>query len=199
MPPVSPPPLTRRPLAAVRRPWLHVALAAVLTLGVALTRLEALTVEALLADRTLTPRRFANLFEGFKYEFVNYVQNPNVFLRTKVGDCDDYAILADHVLSHHGYDTRLIHIRMMGRIAHAVCYVTENKAYLDYNNRRYTFNLERSKPDIRSIASKVARSFEANWTSASEFTYDYATDEKVAKFTVVKTDSPAQDPDRGRY
>jgi hypothetical protein len=199
MPPVSPLPVPPRPLAVARRPWVHVVLTLVLAGGVALTRLQALTVDELLADRSLTPKRFANLFEGFRYEFVNYVQNPDVFLRTKVGDCDDYAILADHVLSHHGYDTRLIHIRMMGRIAHAVCYVTENKAYLDYNNRRYTFNLERCKPDIRSIATKVARSFEANWTSASEFTYDYATDEKVAKFTVVKTDSPAQDPDRGRY
>jgi hypothetical protein len=188
-----------RPLAAARRPWLQLVLAVALTVGVALSRLEALTVEALLADRTLTPRRFANLFEGFTYEFINYVQNPNVFLRTKTGDCDDYAILADHVLGHHGYDTRLIHVRMMGRIAHAVCYVTEDKAYLDYNNRRYTFNLERCGPSIRAIATKVARSFEANWTSASEFTYDYATDVKEAKFTVVKTDPPGQDPDRGRY
>lgn len=186
-------------MSAVRWPWLQVALAGALSIGVALARLEAQTVAELMADRSLTPKLFANLFEGYKYEFINYVQPPDEFLRTKIGDCDDYAILADHVLSHHGYDTRLIHIRMMGRIAHAVCYVTENKAYLDYNNRRYTFNLERCKPDIRSIATKVARSFEANWTSASEFTYDYTTDEKVAKFTVVKTDSPSQDPDRGRY
>lgn len=195
-----PPPATPvHPPPAVSRTRIRVLLCGLLSLTLTLTSLHALTVTGLLTDTSLTPRRFANLFEGFKYEFVNYVQNPNVFLRTKVGDCDDYAILADHVLSHHGYATRLIHIRMMGRIAHAVCYVTENKAYLDYNNRRYTFNLERCKPEIRSIATKVARSFEANWTSASEFTYDYATDEKVAKFTVVKTDSPAQDPDRGRY
>ena len=199
MPLVTPRYPPRCPPAAGWRSCLQVVLAGLLVVGLAYTRLDALTVADLLADRTLTPKRFANLFEGFRYEFVNYVQNPNVFLRTKTGDCDDYAILADHVLNHHGYDTRLIHIRMMGRIAHAVCYVTENKAYLDYNNRRYTFNLERCKPDIRSIATKVARSFEANWTSASEFTYDYATDEKVAKFTVVKTDAPAQDIDRGRY
>lgn len=161
--------------------------------------LPALTVEELLNEPDLTPKRFANHFEGFTYEFINYVQNPAVFLRTKTGDCDDYAVLADHVLSRRGYTTRLIHVRMIGRIAHAVCYVTENKAYLDYNNRRYTFNLERCGPSIRAIATKVARSFEANWTSASEFTYDYATDEKQAKFTVVKTDPPDQDPDRGRY
>ncbi|MCW5548620.1 MAG: hypothetical protein KIT44_06615 [Opitutaceae bacterium] len=190
-------PSPRRP--ARRSPRFGAAIAVGLLLGLGLVRLEALTVRQLLDDPTLTPKRFANLFEGFTYQFFNYVQNPDVFLRTKTGDCDDYAILADHVLGHHGYDTRLIHVRMMGRIAHAVCYVTEDKAYLDYNNRRYTFNLERCKPDIRSIATKVARSFEANWTSASEFTYDYATDVKEAKFTVVKTDPPAQDPDRGRY
>ncbi len=197
--------LSRRPQPRLRRQaplargWSRRAGCLLLILGLAFTRLDGLTVEALLADRTLTPRRFANLFESFRYEFINYVQPPDVFLRTRVGDCDDYAILADHVLGHHGYDTRLIHVRMMGRIAHAVCYVTENKAYLDYNNRLYSLNLERCGPSVRAIATKVAQSFEANWTSASEFTYDYATDEKQAKFTVVKTDRPAQDPDHGKY
>lgn len=196
--PLPPPRSVRLPRTTGGR-GLRLLRGGLIALTVALTSLHALTVRQLLDDTSLTPKRFANLFEGFTYEFINYVQNPEVFLRTKTGDCDDYAILADHVLSHHGYDTRLIHVRMMGRIAHAVCYVTEDKAYLDYNNRRYTFNLERSGPSIRAIATKVARSFEANWTSASEFTYDYATDVKEAKFTVVKTDPPGQDPDRGRY
>lgn len=164
-----------------------------------LSPLDALTVRELMDDPALTPKKFANHFEKFTYEFVDYVQNPDEFLKTRTGDCDDYACLADLVLKPKGYGTRLIHIRMVGRIAHAVCYITENKAYLDYNNRRYSFNLERCNPSIRDIAIKVARSFEANWTSASEFSYDYKTEEKKALFTVVKTDLPGNDPDRGRY
>jgi hypothetical protein len=161
--------------------------------------LAALTVAELLADPELTPKRFANRFENFTYEFFDYVQDPEVFLRTRTGDCDDYAILAAHVLGHKQYTPRLIHVRMVGRVPHAVCYIMENKAYLDYNNRRYAFNLERCGPSIREIATKVARSFEANWTSATEFTYDYQDEVKRALFTVVKTESPAKDPDRGRY
>jgi hypothetical protein len=88
---------------------------------------------------------------------------------------------------------------MVGRVAHAVCYIVEDRAYLDYNNRRYSFNLQRSGPSIREIASKVARSLESNWTSATEFTYDYKTEVKNALFTVVKTEPPGNDPDRGRY
>lgn len=161
--------------------------------------LPALTVDDLLADPDLTPKRFANRFEQFTYEFFDHVQDPDVFLRTRTGDCDDYAILASHVLGRKNFTPRLIHVRMIGRVPHAVCYIMENKAYLDYNNRRYAFNLERCGPTIREIATKVARSFEANWTSATEFTYDYDTEVKLALFTVVKTEPPAKDPDRGRY
>lgn len=182
-----------------RRHWLHRAGLVCLTLGLTLGQLDALTVQQLMDEPDLTPKKFANHFENFTYEFFDYVQNPDEFLKTRTGDCDDYACLADLVLKKRGYGTRLIHVRMIGRLAHAVCYVTENKAYLDYNNRRYTFNLERCHPSIREIAAKVAGSFEANWTSASEFSYDYQTEEKKALFTVVKTDLPGQDPDRGRY
>jgi hypothetical protein len=156
----------------------------------------ALTLGDLEADPKLTPKRFANHFEHFAYEPFVYVQNPNVFLRNRRGDCDDYAILADHVLKQKGYGTRLIHVRMVGLVGHAVCYVTESRAYLDYNSRRYFINLDRSGPSIREIATKVAASFKANWTSASQFTYSYREDAKVVEITVVKTDPPGQDPDR---
>lgn len=159
----------------------------------------AITVAELLAEPGLTPRRFADHFENFTYEFIDYVQDPDVFLRTRTGDCDDYAVLAGYVLGQRQYTPRLIHVRMVGRVPHAVCYIMEDKIYLDYNNRRYAFNLERCGPSIRAIATKVARSFEANWTSATEFTYDYRTEVKLALFTVVKTEPPAKDPDRGRY
>ena len=67
---------------------------------------------------------------------------------------------------------------------------TESRAYLDYNNRKYFINLARSGQTIWEIATKVAASFEANWTFASEFTYDYKEAVGRAVFTVVKTDPP---------
>jgi hypothetical protein len=155
----------------------------------------ALTLAELLADQKLTPKRFAALFESFQYEFGAEVQDANQFLKAKRGDCDDYAVLADYVLSRHGFGTKLVHVRLVGRVAHAVCYVTEEKAYLDYNNRTYFINLQKSGSTLREIAEKVSQAIEGNWTSASEFTYDYAWNEKTVVRTVVKTASPALDPD----
>ncbi len=162
--------------------------------------LEALTVKELLADTKLTPKRFANLFADFAFELHPFdVQDPDEFLASRSGDCIDYAVLADYVLKPRGYETRLIRVEMVGaNMGHAVCYVTESRAYLDYNNRKYSINLERSGRTLREIATKVADSFEANWTFASEFTYDYKEAVKRSIFTVVKTDPPASDPDRNR-
>ena len=173
---------------------LRLLLAALLA-GTSAAPAAAQTLADLLDGPRLTPRGFAALFEGFEYEFGPEVQPPDRFMAARRGDCDDYAVLADHVLRHHGYGTRLVHVRLVGRVAHAVCYVTEERAYLDYNNRRFFITLERSGPTLREIAEKVSRAFEGNWTSASEFTYDYATNEKALVRTVVKTNPPALDPD----
>ena len=164
------------------------------------TRLDALTMADLMNDEKMTPQRFSGLFKEFKFVLQPFdVQNPNVFLKSQSGDCIDYAVLADHVLGSKGYETRLIRVEMVGtNIGHAVCYVTESKAYLDYNNRTYFVALKKCGPTIREIASKVADSFDANWTFAMEFTYNYKEDKKHPVYTVVKTDPPAKDPDLAR-
>lgn len=185
---LMPPPSTG---AKLRRGMFACLVGIVATAGAA-----ELTLEKLLNDPKLTPKRFANHFEDFDYEYHVYVQPAEKFLAARAGDCDDYAVLADHVLKQKGFNTRLIHVRMVGMVAHAVCYVTESKAYLDYNNRKYTVNLEKSGATLREIANKVAASMEANWTSATEFTYSYAEDRKKMGITVVKTEPPANDPDR---
>jgi len=165
---------------------------------VAVAGLDALTMSDLLGDPKMTPKRFAGLFEDFKFNDHPYdeVESPDEFLATQTGDCIDYAVLADYVLKRKGYGTRLIRIEMVGKnFGHAVCYVTQSRAYLDYNNRVYFFNLVHSGPSIRGIATKMADSFDANWTYAQEFTYDYETKVKHAFNTVVKTDPPEEDPD----
>src|SRR5690606_14123586 len=146
----------------------------------------------------LTPKKFASFFETFYYRLHREVQPADTFLKNRSGDCDDYAVLADYVLSQRGYETRLVHVRLAGMVDHAVCYITEQGAYLDYNNRAVFFRLTRSRPDLRTIATKVAASLDANWTSASEFVYSYVTDRKTTTATVVRTADPADDPPPGK-
>ena len=122
-----------------------------------------------------------------------------LFLQAKAGDCQDYAILADFVLSKKQFTTRLIRVVMVGMLAHDVCYVAETRGYLDYNNRLYVKNIQRSGPTLREIADRVADSFEGDWTTVSEYTYNYDEDVKHIGLTVVKTDPPDQDPDSRRY
>ena len=107
-----------------------------------------------------------------------------------------YAVLADQVLTAQGFDTRLIAVRCPGRSGYIVCYVTQEAAYLDYNNVTYIVKLESSGPTIREVANKVATTLQQNWTSASEFTVG----DDGSKFlfaTVVQTDDPLTDPPLG--
>jgi hypothetical protein len=159
--------------------------------------LAAFTLNDLLADGKLTPKRFANRFEDFDFEYHPEVQPPDQFIARQKGDCDDYAILADYVLKRRNYETFLIRVVLVGTNgdAHDVCYVTQVKAYLDYNLRDCFINLQRSGKRLRQIADKVADSFDSNWTSAAIYTYDYNEDIKHMKLVVVKTDPPSEDLD----
>lgn len=159
--------------------------------------LDAVTLKELTDDTGLNAKKFASHFGDFEYEFSAPIQTAATFLTREKGDCDDYAVLADYVLKKRGLGTRLIHIRLAGRIAHAVCYVSENKAYLDYNNRSVFFTLTKSGTEIRDIADKVAGSLQANWTTASEFTYSYATRRKTMVATVSQTGGEETAPTPG--
>lgn len=155
--------------------------------------LDAVTLEDLRQDPNLTPERFARYFRNFRYVFHEEIQSPEVFLATEAGDCDDYATLAADLFAARGFHPRLIAVRMPG-VTHVVCYVTESGCYLDFNNRVYLSRTERSKPDLRSIAKKVAKSFDASWTSASEFTYGDGLKRMVATVTQTETYTGATAP-----
>ena len=186
--------MNAEPIAPRRRLLAFVALSAL-----AAARIQAFTLSDLLSDTKMTPDRFAGFFEDFEYDVHPFdVQDPDVFLATRRGDCIDYAVMAYYVLSQDNYSVRMIRVEMVGKnMGHAVCYVKESKAYLDYNNRKYFFKLRHSGRRLRDIATDVADSFNANWTFASEFTYTYKEDVKRAVMTVVKTDPPDTDPDAG--
>ena len=160
--------------------------------------LSGITHSVLLRDPKMNAKRFASYFEDFQYEFHSEVQPVDDFLEYQKGDCDDYAILADEVLRRRNFDTMLVHIRLAGTVAHAVCYVEQNRAYLDYNNRKVFFTLSRSSSSPRDIATRVADSLEANWTSVSVFTYSYETGQKQMLRTIVKTDPPERDNEPGK-
>jgi hypothetical protein len=186
--------MNAEPIARRRR-----LLATAALLALAAARIQAFTLSDLLSDTKMSPGRFAGYFEDFEYDIHPFdVQDPDVFLETRRGDCIDYAVMADYVLKQDGYTTRLIRVEMVGKnMGHAVCYVSQSTAYLDYNNRKYLFKLKHSGRRLREIATDVANSFDANWTFASEFTYTYKEDVKRAVLTVVKTDPPETDPDAG--
>jgi hypothetical protein len=171
--------------------------AVVFAAAVAPARADGLLVSDLVSDPNMSPKRFASYFQDFQFETHPFdVQDPDEFLARKSGDCIDYAVLADYVLRRNNFKTRLVRVEMVGKnMGHAVCYVTQDRAYLDYNNRHYLFVLQKSGMRLREIADKVADSFDANWTFAQEFTFSYKTFVKHAVMTVVKTDPPATDPD----
>jgi hypothetical protein len=104
-----------------------------------------------------TPAEFARNFAEFKFVYHTQVQDPDVFLQTKSGDCDDYATLAAAVLKKSGYTPRLFAVRMKGE-THVVCYVPEKGSYLDYNNRAATDPLVSCGDAIQTIAIAVIRS-----------------------------------------
>lgn len=143
--------------------------AAIMILAV---RVSAATLEQLQNDPKMTPKRFARYFSDFDYEYHPEIQSPENFLRKRAGDCADYATLADKILRPRGYNTRLIYIGLSDSTAHTVCYIEQEKGYLDFNNRACLFKIEHCGASVEEIAAKVAKSFRADWAFASEFTYD---------------------------
>jgi hypothetical protein len=131
---------------------------------------QALTMRQLKQVPNLTPDQFAHYFADFEFKFHAEVQDHDVFLRTKSGDCDDFATVAAEVLAQKGYTPRMIAIRMKGE-THVICYIEETQSYLDYNTRKDKSPLVPCIDDITVIAHKVAQSFGRDWVATYEFTY----------------------------
>src|SRR5689334_10894087 len=74
-------------------------------------------------EASMSPKDFAELFARFFYEFSPRVLPPDVFVSQRAGDCDDYAILASHILGRKGYTVRLMQIQLTGNnVDHAIAY-----------------------------------------------------------------------------
>lgn len=175
----------RQTIADAARVFLTWVLLAAFVAG----ELTGLTLQDLRTDPDLNPRKLMARVSRFKYELRAEVQPPEVFLSTESGDCDDFATLAALVLREKGFTPRLFAVRMPG-LTHVVCFVEESGAYMDYNNRVYFRPLVRCRGEIGDIADKVAKSFESNWTTASEFLYTNQV--KVMVKTIARTEGFSQ-------
>jgi hypothetical protein len=131
---------------------------------------SAITVAELRNIPKLTPETFASYFADFDFKFHEEVQDHDTFLKTKSGDCDDYATLAADILGKNGYTTRLIAVRMKGE-THVVCYIAETKSYLDYNCRKDERKTIPCGSSITEIARKVSQSFDRDWIATYQFTF----------------------------
>ena len=147
----------------------------------------AVTFEEIHGDSSLKPETFAHYFADFRFVFNAEVQQPQSFITSRAGDCDDYATFAASELNARGFHARLVSIRMKS-IVHVICYVEEAKGYLDYNYRARGTGIVPCGPGLTEIGDTVAKSFKAKWTSASEFTYGDGVKRLVA--TSLATNHP---------
>lgn len=152
---------------------------------------HALTMRQLKDVPNLTPEKFAHYFSDFEFKFHAEVQDHDVFLRTKSGDCDDFATVAAEVLAGKGYTPRMIAIRMKGE-THVICYIEETQSYLDYNTRKDASPLVPCSPEITVIAKKVAESFGRDWVATYEFTYNEGEKVKRLVNNIIPNQLPAQ-------
>jgi hypothetical protein len=132
---------------------------------------QAITMNEMRNAPSLTPEQFARYFSDFEFKFHEEVQTPEVFLKSKSGDCDDFGTVAAELLARRGYTPRLIAVRMKGE-THVICYIKETKSYLDYNCRKDKNPLVPCSERITDIAQKVAESFGRDWIATYEFSYE---------------------------
>jgi len=121
-------------------------------------------------DRDLTPQRLLSRVADFAYELGDGVQDAETFLRRRRGDCDDFANLADQVLTERGWQAKLVVVMMEGQ-THVVCYVREAPGFLDFNRRALPDPIVLSDGSLEDIAEKVAASFRSRWWTVAEFEY----------------------------
>ena len=111
-------PLITRPSAAPAGPrrmgWLLLALTVLLPSAWALKPTDHFGLKELEAEPNLAPGNFANLFEDFAYDYYPYLQSPSTFLQNRSGDCDDYAILAAHILGQDGLSGTVVRSQLGG-------------------------------------------------------------------------------------
>jgi hypothetical protein len=152
-------------------PILQLAGAPALILGFLLVTgfAHASALDNLRAKADLTPELLMAHFRGFTFKLREKVQDPEVFLATREGDCDDFASLAAELLRGRNFNPRLVAVFMDGQ-THVVCYIKEVGGYLDYNRRDDHQPVQPSNGSLEDIADQVAAYFRVPWHCVAEFT-----------------------------
>jgi len=129
---------------------------------------HGLSLQELRDDPDLTPEGLMAYFRDFSFKLGEELQDPEVFLATRSGDCDDFASLAAALLTERQYTTQLVAVFMEGQ-THVVCYVQEVQGYLDYNRRGQSAPLQVTDGKLEDIADKVAAYFRTTWRCVAEY------------------------------
>lgn len=119
----------------------------------------------------ITPESLIRSVANFEFELNSQRQEPESFLRRRRGDCDDFASLANQLLTERGYKTKLV-VVMMDQQSHVVCYVPEAHGFLDFNHRADVRPVVACEGTLKDIANRVAKDFRSRWQLASEFRYE---------------------------
>jgi hypothetical protein len=130
---------------------------------------HASTLQDLRDDPDLTPEALMTYFRDFTFKLREEVQDPEVFLASREGDCDDFAALAADLLRARKFTPQLVAVFMDGQ-THVVCYVREVECYLDFNFRNESTPLQPTNGLLEDIAAKVSAHFRSTWHCVAEFT-----------------------------
>ncbi|MHA1704096.1 MAG: transglutaminase-like domain-containing protein [Promethearchaeota archaeon] len=77
-------------------------------------------------------------YQGEKFKFHDYWKTPEETVKDKGGDCEDFAFLAERILTDLNYDAKVIAIKYYGsRTGHSVCIIKENNKYTLFSNQYY--------------------------------------------------------------
>lgn len=95
-----------------------------------------------------TPQAMAGWFEQeFRYQRVipDYRQSAEELLKSKNGDCDDFAVLAQEILSGMGIKSQVLIIKFKGLgDAHAICVFKDGNSYNFISNQHLVRTQESS-------------------------------------------------------
>lgn len=95
-----------------------------------------------------TPQAMAGWFEQeFRYQRIipDFRQSAEELLKSKSGDCDDFAVLAQEILSGMGIKSQVLIIKFKGLAdAHAICVFKEGNSYSFISNQHFLRTQETS-------------------------------------------------------
>ncbi len=89
--------------------------------------------------------------DALSFAAADYWQTPEEFLGNKAGDCEDYALLAQAVLSRQGVEAFVFSLYGEGKYAHTVCVFRDAGGYNVVNNDRVVRYRAKSLEELATL------------------------------------------------